>query len=119
MPRMRSENEQRWAARVAEWRASGLTAPAFCVGRGFTAGGLRHWAHVLKKRGVAVDAGRAGAPPPVRLVRVERSSITSTPSAPLTIELGGARVTVPAGFDAATLGAVVDLLRAPGTRGGR
>jgi hypothetical protein len=113
-------NEQRWAARVAEWRASGLTAPAYCEGRDFTAGGLRHWAHVLKRRGVlkppSVDQLRSA----VRMVRVE-STATAEPSptmTTLTIELGAARLEVPAGFDASTLRTVLEVL-ASVTGGGR
>jgi hypothetical protein len=30
-----------WEGRVAEWKASGLSATAYCEGKPFTAGGLR------------------------------------------------------------------------------
>jgi hypothetical protein len=46
-----------WARRVAEWKSSGLTSEAYCAGRDFTAGGLRHWSHRLGKT-VARDAER-------------------------------------------------------------
>jgi hypothetical protein len=41
--------EERWRERIEGWRASGLTSVKYCEGRDFTAEGLRHWAHVLKK----------------------------------------------------------------------
>src|SRR5688572_6054609 len=105
--------EARWAERVAGWRASGQSAREYAETRGgFTAGGLRHWAYRLKK------AGAKSAPQPMQLVRVEtRSPSPSPPSVPgaLVIELSTARIHIPAGFDAATLRAVLDLL-APGSR---
>ena len=35
------EKSELWRERVVAWRASGLTSTAYCVGRGFSAGGLR------------------------------------------------------------------------------
>jgi hypothetical protein len=104
-------NEQRWAARVADWRASGLTSTAYCQGRDFTAGGLRNWAYVLKERGVATPP----TAPSVRLVRVETPAATRRPAAPpsitpLMIEFGAVRIAVPSGFDRSTLRAVLDVL---------
>jgi hypothetical protein len=110
-----------WARRVAEWKSSGLTSEAYCAGRNFTAGGLRHWSHRLGKT-VARDAER----PSVRLARVVRRR-TGTSSAArgapveakadgrLVVEVGEARVVVARGFDAVMLGAVLDVL---GRRGG-
>jgi hypothetical protein len=111
---------QRWATRVAEWRASGLTARAFSTGRDFSPGGLRHWAHLLKKRGAALPSSS-----PVRLVRVEPTPASGSGAAPpprpavLTIEVGNARLEVPAGFDAPTLRTVLQVLGAPASRGAR
>src|SRR2546423_1253593 len=39
------ETMAKWAERVAEWKAGGLTSAAYCEGKVFTAGGLRLWAH--------------------------------------------------------------------------
>jgi hypothetical protein len=113
-----------WASRVAAWRASGQTSTEFCEGREFTPGGLRHWAHRLgktrayRRRKPQVEvAGR------VRLARVERipaeersASVYGADicTSSLTVELGSARVTVPTGFDQATLAAVLDVLSGRG-----
>jgi hypothetical protein len=93
---------------VADWRASGLTADEFAARRGLSVNALRYWAY-----------GRRKASPPVRsleVVRVERACNSMTPAPPsgvtIMIELGGARVSVPAGSDAATLRVVLDALRA-------
>jgi hypothetical protein len=135
---MDSETEQRWAARVAEWKASGLTSTRYCEGRDFTPGGLRHWAYRLRKtaaRTAAIGHASSAAPrrayrqrkgaaktelvrqPTVQIVRVERVSEVRAagraPTAvPLKIRLGAARLAVPAGFDGATLRTVLDVLMA-------
>ena len=106
--------EQKWLARVAGWRASGFSAPAFAAGKDFTAGGLRHWAHVLKKRGLAGGA----APALVRIARVDRS-VGDAPLSWLTIEIGAARVRVPSGFDEATVRAVIGALVGDAQRSAR
>lgn len=115
-------SEKRWSRRVASWRASGLSSREFCQGRPFSAGALRHWAYLLRQGEAAATAG----PPVVRLVRLERATDSSPPArdggasarteSTMTIELGVARVQVPAGFDPATLRAALEAL---GRRGGR
>ena len=84
-----------------------MTARAFSTGSDFSAGGLRHWAHLLRKRGVA--SATSAAPAQIRLARVERS-LPSATAASITIEVGGARVSVPSGFDEATTRAVLAAL---------
>src|SRR5208337_5139988 len=109
-----TEKAMTWAKRVAEWKASGLTSEQYCAGRDFTAGGLRHWSHRLGK-----TVGREVATPAVRLARVVRRQRTATPvervaeptgDVRLVVEVGEARVVVPRGFDAVTLGAVLEVL---------
>lgn len=126
-----ANTSKKWARRVAAWRASGLSSTAFCRGRGFTAGGLRHWAHRLRKQDV--ESRRCGSPP-VRLARVIRtpaapswavpapggarrglqegaSWLAARATAPsLVLEAQGVRIGIPAGFDAATLASVLDVL---------
>jgi hypothetical protein len=138
MPGMDSETQKRWAARVAEWKASGLTSTKYCEGRDFTPGGLRHWAYRLRltvARTAAPGRASSAAPrracrqektaaktalvrqPTVQVLRVERVAVVKdanrgpTPP-PLRITLGAAKLAVPAGFDAATLRTVLDVLGA-------
>ena len=87
-----------WRERVRAWRASGTSAPQFVRGRGFAASTLRYWAGKF---------GAAAAPQFVRLV--PRTPATPDATA-LVIEVGGARVRVVPGFDAALLAAVVRAL---------
>lgn len=116
----KEHTERLWTTRVAAWRASGLTAVDYCVGREFTVGGLRHWAHVLKKRGVRTDGGSSAPQSTLRLVKLETVAAAASPStSALTIELGVARLTVPAGFDSATLRAVIEALSVVAAEGRR
>jgi hypothetical protein len=101
-------DRETWAARVAEWKASGQSSPAFCAGKDFTAGGLRHWAHRL-------EHGDPPRKPRVRLARVVRTRVGA--KAPergelteIVVEIGGARLLVRPGFDRETLGALVEVL---------
>lgn len=95
-----------WAKRVAAWRASGLTAGEFAEGRGFAEGTLRWWAWRL---GRSADTRKGAAPRMVKLV-ARRSEPSSTSA--LTIEVNGARVTVPGGVDRETLSSVLAALAA-------
>lgn len=106
-----------WTKRVGAWRKSGLSAGAFCEGRGFAASTLRYWAWRVEKKPVetrpsAAEPTRDAPPQFVRVARVPASSAGG-----VTIEVNGARVSVPAGVDRATLSAVLaalaDAVRTP------
>lgn len=114
---MANETEKRWAARVSEWRTSGLTSTKYCEGRDFTPGGLRHWAYRLRKDAAAKTA--LVRRPTVQVLRVERVPEVEVKvkvagraptSLPLRIKLGAARLAVPAGFDGGTLRTVLEVL---------
>jgi len=104
---------------VAEWRASGLSSPRFCAGKEYTAGGLRHWAHLLSH-------GK-GSGLPVRVAKVVRLSrlVPATAAVPLpagrdlVVEVGVARVVVRPGFDRALLAAVLEELVTVAARSAR
>ena len=107
-PEGMTETEARWVERVANWRASGQTAPAFCKGKDFSAGGLRYWASRLRGAEEAVPATKA------RLARVVRGQ----PPAPaaegaIVIEVGSARLGIRRGFDPEVLRAVLEVLGYP------
>jgi hypothetical protein len=97
-----TKTQATWAARVAAWRSSGQTAPAFCAGKEFSAGGLRYW------------SSRLGREPgeDVRMARVVRALPMPEPptASPIAIEVGGARVAVQRGFDPEVLRAVLAVL---------
>src|SRR5438105_1158465 len=134
-----TDTSKKWAKRVAKWRASGLTSTAFCAGRGFTAGGLRYWAHRLRKKEAE---SRSGPSPSVRLARVVRTpaappsagpepagqcrrlqggaspGAAGAPAPSLVLDAQGVRIGVPSGFDPATLAAVLDVLDRRSSLGG-
>jgi transposase len=94
--------QAKWAARVAAWRSSGQTAPEFCKGKEFSPSGLRYWSSRL---------GRGEVVREMRMARVVRAlptqeSVTSS----ILVEVGGARIAVPRGFDPEALRAVLTML---------
>ena len=107
-----------WAERIADWKASGLTSVAYCEGKPFTAGGLRHSAYRLRQ----VTPRKPVALAEVRIAKVvsrPAPAVVAVPSRSpeaLVVEVGDARIAVRPGFDRATLAAVVEVLAA---RGGR
>ena len=91
-----------WAARVREWKRSGLTAAVYAERKGFSAGTLRWWSSRLGRQ------ASASAKPPVVEV-----TLTQETTAASTLELvlaSGGRVVVPVGFDAATLARLLTVL---------
>jgi hypothetical protein len=110
-----------WSKRVAEWRASGLTAKEFCAKHDLPVSGLRNWTYRVRA------AEKTSEPSAVRLVPVTVRPADAPVSAPrvepaklaLTVELGAARIVVPAGVDRATLEMVLDALAEHAARGAR
>lgn len=95
--------EELWAERVKAWRASGLPATQFSVGKGFTASGLRYWASRLKQASGATGHG-------VTLARIVRSATDVKGLVAVEVSSAGPRVIVETGFDAALLREVVAAL---------
>jgi hypothetical protein len=90
-----------WAERVRAWHESGKTSAEFAEGKGFSGKLLCWWGSEL--------ARRARKKPRVRMALVVRPA---PPIAPLTVNVGAARIEVRAGFDRALLRDVVDALGA-------
>jgi hypothetical protein len=111
-----TSTEQTWAERVAAWRESGLTSEGFSKGRGFKGNALRNWAW---RMGLTK---RRRPKPTVRLARVVRPPPPGTTArirgggddAGMALEVGTARIVVRAGFDRATLAALLDVLSEQG-----
>ncbi len=129
---MKTGTREKWAERIREWRASGLSAKQFASGKDYGASGLR-WAVLQlegrKKRGARVGsdsqprsahgqrrADSASSAPLVRAprfmpVRVQRLEPVVTE---MVVEVGGARIGVSRGVDIALLGDVVRALQGGG-----
>lgn len=97
-----SEDEARtWFTR---WKASGLSVPAFAAQHGFNADRFYRW-----RRKFETTAPPAAAPAVLPLVAVS----ARTPTAPAAFELACGRgrvLRIPAGFDPATLRALLRVL---------
>lgn len=103
-------NAAKWAERIAQWRASGLTAGQFCEGQDFAKATLLWWSSRL---GSSKSSGRVAST--VRIARVVcRPAAGALPTmrsgAPLVLTVGAVRVHVPVAFDQPTLAAVLDVL---------
>ena len=112
-------NAETWTKRVAEWRASGLTAREFSATGGFSRSALYEWSSKLGR------AEKKEVVNPVRLARVIRRRVRSDfavlPPAEMPrvlIEHRDSRVFVPPGVDRLTLTTVFEALdaRSSGTR---
>ncbi|HEX3596619.1 MAG TPA: hypothetical protein VHU80_16020 [Polyangiaceae bacterium] len=103
---MKSMTEAKWRSRVAEWRASGLTAETFASGKGYEASTLRFWSSRLRHK---EDVVRPAPEAVVAMAQVVRTPSVARDEA-LTIAIGRARVVVTRGFDAELLRTVVDAL---------
>jgi hypothetical protein len=99
---------QVWSKRVAAWRASGQSADEYALGRGFAGATLRWWSSRLGREATrAVHEERPTTE--VRMARVVRAAAPPATMG-IVVELGGARVLVPAGADRATLEVVLAAL---------
>ncbi len=97
---------EKWAERVARWKASGQTATQFQAKTGIRAGSLRYWQWRLRKE----------QPPQRARAFVEVAPATILPAAaPESLEVvlsRGLRLRVPPRFDADAVRQLVDALEA-------
>ncbi|HVN36015.1 MAG TPA: hypothetical protein VMU96_12275 [Casimicrobiaceae bacterium] len=107
-----SETKSTWSRRVANWRASGLTADEFAAEHGFRAPTLRWWASRLKREEMRQAAAL------VPLARVIRSPAQPVSRGTVVIDALDlrARVTVETGVERETLDAVFGALGIGGAR---
>jgi hypothetical protein len=92
-----------WSARVAEWRASGLTSKEFCREREYSAQNLLYWSSTLRRTEGAQQSSGCG----VALARVIRRGHTAAETPPtIVVRTKRARVEVRQGADHATLAVV-------------
>jgi transposase len=106
-----------WKRRVAEWRASGLTAAEFAAGRDFAPATLSWWAWRLGS-GALPERRAADGPRPAGFIRVVTARpVPAVDESPLVVEIGVARVRVARGVDRDVFETVVAVLAAH-ARGG-
>jgi transposase len=121
---MATGRAEQWRIRVRSWKRSGLTAQQFAEIEGLSAGTLRWWSSRLGlKRAASSRAVTTKQVAPVTLpqpAEVALVQVVPTPAqrlagngvsdTPVEVVLGDVVVRVRRGFDAATLGRVLDVL---------
>ena len=94
-----------WVTEVRAWRASGLSADAFCKDRGYSASRLYNWSSRLNR----ANRGQDGQPA-VAMARVVRRETAASERTPIVIQVGHARVEVTADSDPDALSVVLRAL---------
>jgi hypothetical protein len=102
-----------WAARLEAWRTSGKSANEFCAEHGYSAKNLVWWSsHFRRKSAPTAKRQR------VILARVVRKPLETRPTpVAVVVQIGEARVEVPAGADRAVLAMVLETLASTKGRG--
>ena len=128
---MTKHTRAKWAERIQEWRASGLSAEEFAAGADYEPASLRWAASQLQpERPGASTPSRSGPKEPRRQRSAERSPAPPSEAprflpvrlrrrpepaiAEMVVEVGGARIRVSPGVDVALLGDVVRALHGVG-----
>ena len=89
-----------WAARVREWKRSGLTAADYAEREGINASTLTWWSSELGRAALAISR-----PPVVEVMVAQRSASLLEVVLP-----SGVKIAVPVGFDEGTLGRLLTVL---------
>jgi hypothetical protein len=100
-----------WSERVADWRASGLTAKEYCEGREYSAQNLLYWSSTLRRKGSAERRPDREVTMARVIRRVDAEPSPKTPAS-IVVRTRTARVEVRPGADAATLALVLTALGA-------
>jgi hypothetical protein len=99
-----------WAARVQDYKSSGLTMAAWCATNHFTKDQLKYWLYKSKK----ITSG----PPSIPSTRFIPLTVTNEietlySASSLVVHIGQARIELRAGFDPQLLREVVQVLGMP------
>jgi hypothetical protein len=104
-----------WSARVAQWRASGLTSKEFCKEREYSASHLLYWSSTLRRKGAGAQQRPGRDVTLARVVRRGHGEQAVTAPAAIVVRTKRALVEVRPGVDHATLAAVFAALGATGS----
>jgi hypothetical protein len=124
---MTKHTREKWAERIREWRASGLSAEEFTAGKDYEPSSLRWATSQLQDRPKpSPSTTEATAKVPQRRRPAERASATPSPAPPflpvrmraspamstdVVVEVGDARIRVSRGADLTFVGEVVRALQ--------
>jgi hypothetical protein len=105
----RQANRERWQLEIEAWRASGKGLSVWARERGLSRDALEYW----KRRIPVAQASRRRLPLTLIPLRPEPpAAVGATPIELVDDRQPGLRIRLPAGFDAASLARVLDLLEA-------
>jgi len=99
-----------WAARVARWQRSGLTATAFAAREGCKAGTLAYWKWKLRQIERTARGVPAVAKPPMSFIEVVSPAVDGSDASVEIVLPEGYRVRMPRGAAGDTLRTVLDVL---------
>ena len=110
-----------WRERIAEWRASGLSAAKFAESRGCSAHQVWNWAAKFRKEDItrlgestgrsqlsSLPSSRISLARVLRSPKQEPANRSAVSTGAMAVEVGGMRLVVPSGFDRGTLAMVLD-----------
>jgi hypothetical protein len=100
--------QQQWHARIAEYRASGLTLKAWCAAHGCTVDQMKYWLYKSPKRTSSDVTSPAAPSPTARFIPMTVEDEAKSPS--LVLRVGPAHIELHAGFDSRLLREVVHAL---------
>jgi hypothetical protein len=99
---------QQWHARIAEYRASGLTLKAWCAAHDCTVDQMKYWLYKSRKR--APSSSTVSSTPTPATHFVPLAVVDEGKRAPLVLRVGPAQIELHAGFDPRLLREVVHAL---------
>ncbi|MEF3310861.1 IS66 family insertion sequence element accessory protein TnpB [Paenibacillus sp. GYB004] len=99
---------QQWAARIAKYRASGLTLKAWCAAHDCTVHQMKYWLYKSKTRTPSDSTGSSTPAPATRFVPLTVAEQGKRAS--LVLRVGPAQIDLYAGFDPRLLREVVHAL---------
>jgi transposase len=114
---MARSTREEWAKRVRRWQRSGLTAKQFEARTGIKASTLSYWKWRLGKDGQRAEGlapRRSQEVPRVEFVEFQAAAMSAMAMTGIDVVAGRYVVRVGAGFDAVTLGQVLDALEQRG-----
>lgn len=106
----REKLHHEWVARIADYRASGLTISAWCTANQCTIHQLKYWLYKSN-----LGSSSVGPTPTTRWVplKVADPPTPPVPTSTLVVRVGQASIELRAGFDPELLREVVQALEAP------
>lgn len=103
---VKEQRQREWGARVTDFKASGMTMPAWCLANQVNLNQMKYWNRNLKK--VTSSLSR---PTKAHFVPLSVSAEHSTAEAPsLVVQVGSASIGLQKGFDPELLREVVEAL---------